>query len=84
MWHFLHYFQGIVAAFNKHAGKTQNDAKVSFLKIVYRWPTFGSAFFEVKVCTMLPAAGNGENGENLRICFLKDLYRINSGFIPSI
>ena len=39
-----------MAAFNKHSGKTQNDAKVSFLKIVYRWPTFGSAFFEVKVC----------------------------------
>ncbi|CAB3984354.1 Unconventional myosin-VIIa [Paramuricea clavata] len=43
--------RGIVAAFNKHAGKTQNDAKVSFLKIVYRWPTFGSAFFEVKQTT---------------------------------
>lgn len=43
------YCQAIVAAFNKHAGKSKNDAKVSFLKIIYRWPTFGSAFFEVKV-----------------------------------
>ena len=43
------YWQAIVAAFNKHAGKSKNDAKVSFLKIIYRWPTFGSAFFEVKV-----------------------------------
>jgi len=41
--------QAIVAAFNKHAGKSKNDAKVSFLRIIYRWPTFGSAFFEVKV-----------------------------------
>lgn len=45
------YLQAIVAAFNKHAGKSRNDAKISFLKIIYRWPTFGSAFFEVKVCT---------------------------------
>lgn len=41
--------QAIVAAYNKHQGKTQNEAKISFLKIIYRWPTFGSAFFEVKV-----------------------------------
>lgn len=46
---FFYYCQAIVAAFNKHAGKSKNDAKVSFLRIIYRWPTFGSAFFEVKV-----------------------------------
>ncbi|KAL7983053.1 hypothetical protein Chor_010395 [Crotalus horridus] len=38
----------IVAYFNKHAGKTREEAKLAFLKIVFRWPTFGSAFFEVK------------------------------------
>lgn len=40
--------RAIVAAYNKHAGKSPDDAKTAFLKIIYRWPTFGSAFFEVK------------------------------------
>lgn len=41
--------QSIVAYYNKHAGKSREDAKLAFLKIVFKWPTFGSAFFEVKV-----------------------------------
>lgn len=42
-------FQIIVASYNKQAGMTVEEAKVAFLKVVYRWPTFGCAFFEVKV-----------------------------------
>jgi myosin VIIa len=41
----------IVSAYNQDSGMTQEDAKITFLKIVYRWPTFGSAFFEVKQTT---------------------------------
>lgn len=42
--------QSIVAYFNKHAGKSKEEAKLAFLKLIFKWPTFGSAFFEVKVC----------------------------------
>lgn len=41
--------QSIVAYFNKHAGKSKEEAKLAFLKLIFKWPTFGSAFFEVKV-----------------------------------
>lgn len=41
--------QSIVAYFNKHAGKSREEAKLMFLKIIFKWATFGSAFFEVKV-----------------------------------
>lgn len=44
--------QSIVAYYNKHAGKTREEAKLAFLKIIFKWPTFGSAFFEVKVCVL--------------------------------
>lgn len=46
---FYIYFQNIVAAYNKQAGMTVEEAMVAFLKVVCRWPTFGCAFFEVKV-----------------------------------
>ncbi|XP_004912319.1 unconventional myosin-VIIa isoform X1 [Xenopus tropicalis] len=43
--------RSIIAYFNKHAGKTREESKVAFLKLIYKWPTFGSAFFEVKQTT---------------------------------
>ena len=42
-----------MAVFNRDAGKSREDAKVDFLKIIFKWPTFGSAFFEVKVSVLL-------------------------------
>ncbi|EPY75937.1 myosin-VIIb [Camelus ferus] len=38
----------ILLACDKHRDKTVEEAKVAFLKWICRWPTFGSAFFEVK------------------------------------
>ncbi|XP_056586793.1 unconventional myosin-VIIa [Triplophysa dalaica] len=43
--------RGIITYFNKHAGKSREEAKFMFLEILYNWPTFGSAFFEVKQST---------------------------------
>ncbi|XP_062873180.1 unconventional myosin-VIIa [Trichomycterus rosablanca] len=40
--------KNIIGAYNKQAGTTVDEAKVSFLKTISRWPTFGCAFFEVK------------------------------------
>ncbi|XP_058494755.1 unconventional myosin-VIIa [Solea solea] len=40
--------RSVVAHYNKHAAMTVDEAKVAFLKAVFRWPTFGCAFFEVK------------------------------------
>ena len=41
----------IIKCYNQDSGMTPEDAKVAFLKVIYRWPTFGSAFFEVKQTT---------------------------------
>ncbi|XP_018419003.1 PREDICTED: unconventional myosin-VIIb [Nanorana parkeri] len=43
--------KNIIAAYNKHEKKTVDEAKVAFLKHICRWPTYGSAFFEVKQCS---------------------------------
>uniref|UniRef100_F6UCG4 Myosin VIIB n=1 Tax=Monodelphis domestica TaxID=13616 RepID=F6UCG4_MONDO len=40
--------KNIFAAYSNSEKKTVDEAKVAFLKMIYRWPTFGSAFFEVK------------------------------------
>ncbi|XP_066519124.1 unconventional myosin-VIIb [Hoplias malabaricus] len=40
--------KNIFAAYNKQAGITVEEAMVGFLKVVFKWPTFGCAFFEVK------------------------------------
>ncbi|XP_072540215.1 unconventional myosin-VIIb [Salminus brasiliensis] len=40
--------KNIFAAYNKQAGMTVEEAMVGFLKVVFKWPTFGCAFFEVK------------------------------------
>uniref|UniRef100_A0A1I8GE52 Myosin-VIIa n=1 Tax=Macrostomum lignano TaxID=282301 RepID=A0A1I8GE52_9PLAT len=38
----------IVAQYNNSIGMSSDEAKVTFTKLIYKWPTFGSAFFEVK------------------------------------
>ncbi|XP_060034081.1 unconventional myosin-VIIb [Erinaceus europaeus] len=40
--------KSILLACEKHKDKTSEEAKVDLLKWICRWPTFGSAFFEVK------------------------------------
>ncbi|XP_032209871.1 unconventional myosin-VIIb isoform X2 [Mustela erminea] len=40
--------KNILLAYDKHKDKTVEEAKVAFLQWICRWPTFGSAFFEVK------------------------------------
>ena len=36
----------IARAYNKDSGMSPDEAKIAFLKVIYRWPTYGSAFFE--------------------------------------
>ncbi|XP_061098661.1 unconventional myosin-VIIb-like [Conger conger] len=38
----------IIASYNKQAGMTVDEAKVAFLKVIARWPTFGCTFFETR------------------------------------
>lgn len=41
----------IITQYNEVGGKTDQEAKIEFLKKIATWPTFGSAFFEVKQTT---------------------------------
>ncbi len=41
--------QHIFAEYNKQTVTTVEQAMIGFLKIIYKWPTFGCAFFDVKV-----------------------------------
>lgn len=47
--HFLFHLQHIMSSYNKQSGTTVQEAKIAFLKGISSWPTFGCAFFEVKV-----------------------------------
>ncbi|XP_072936296.1 myosin-VIIa-like [Epargyreus clarus] len=38
----------IANAYLKHGPMSENEAKENFLKKIFQWPTFGTAFFEVK------------------------------------
>lgn len=52
MSRFVHLYWSVLnEIFIRCAGMSPEDAKVNFLKVIYRWPTFGSAFFEVKQTT---------------------------------
>nr|XP_051706504.1 unconventional myosin-VIIa isoform X7 [Oryctolagus cuniculus] len=55
--------RSIVAYFNKHAGKSKEEAKLAFLKVIFKWPTFGSAFFEVKDGPPFPCSSNSRRDD---------------------
>ncbi|XP_017275826.1 unconventional myosin-VIIa [Kryptolebias marmoratus] len=40
--------KNIISSYNRQSGITVDEAKVAFLRTISSWPTFGSAFFEVK------------------------------------
>ena len=45
------WIKSIDKAHSKQSSMSQEDAKTEFLKEIFKWPTFGSTFFEVKQST---------------------------------
>ncbi|KAL3848316.1 hypothetical protein ACJMK2_019184 [Sinanodonta woodiana] len=43
--------RSIIGQYNGDGAMSPEDAKIEFLKVIYHWPTFGSAFFEIKQTT---------------------------------
>ncbi|XP_078485190.1 unconventional myosin-VIIa-like isoform X1 [Ciona intestinalis] len=43
--------RNIIHHYNKSTVRTKEDAKLAFLNIIFKWKTFGSAFFEVRQTT---------------------------------
>jgi myosin-7 len=43
------WIKAIKTVYFKHGLMNKDDAKIKFLEVISKWPTFGSAFFEVKV-----------------------------------
>ncbi|KAK0093858.1 hypothetical protein PV326_012464 [Microctonus aethiopoides] len=41
----------IISAYNQQSDMSKTDGKLQFLQYIHQWPTFGSAFFEVKQST---------------------------------
>eukprot|EP00112_Aurelia_sp_Birch-Aquarium-sp1_P015328 Seg339.1 transcript_id=Seg339.1/GoldUCD/mRNA.D3Y31 product=Myosin-VIIa protein_id=Seg339.1/GoldUCD/D3Y31 len=69
----------ILTHYNKSASKTKLDCKISFLKILAKMPTFGSAFFEVTQKTDPNYPENlliaiNKNGVNLIDPISKDIF----------
>uniref|UniRef100_A0A8C4QER6 Myosin VIIAb n=1 Tax=Eptatretus burgeri TaxID=7764 RepID=A0A8C4QER6_EPTBU len=69
----------IIASYNKYNGKSSDEAKTAFLKLIYRWDTFGTAFFEVKTDHYHYAFCAYIIQEVVDVCPFNRIFRWNSG-----